>query len=75
MQTDAHGDAGSLIKITRTESEISDSCVLAERMGSVLPIFEDLFDGVAPAQQRVRERRRPADISANTFALVSVSSS
>ena len=32
-------------------------------------------DGVAPAQQRVQERRRPADISANTFALVSVSGS
>ena len=32
-------------------------------------------DGVAPAQQRVRERRRPTDISANTFVLVSVSGS
>ena len=32
-------------------------------------------DGDALAQRRVRERRRPADISANTFALVSVSSS
>ena len=33
------------------------------------------IDGDAPAQQRVRERRRPAAISANTLLLFSVSGS
>ena len=33
------------------------------------------IDGDAPAQQRVRERRRFANISANTLVLVSVSGS